>query len=114
MRNSAFVLAATIAIASSSAAAQTQDIWTYCKDPHPQVRLAACSVIIENGHEMGKALADAYSSRGTAYSITGDQEHAIADFDSAIQLDPTRTLVFGFRAAAHLARSEYDLAVADY
>ena len=62
MRNSAFVMAAGIAIASSSATAQTPDIWTYCKDPHPQVRLAACSVIIESGHETGKALADAYIS----------------------------------------------------
>src|SRR6476659_8856128 len=93
MRNALFaVVAAPISIVASSVQAQTQDIWTYCKDPHPQVRLAACSVIIENGHETGKALADAYSSRGTAYSITGDQEHAIADFDSAINLDPTRTL----------------------
>src|SRR5689334_2462280 len=100
MRNSGFVMVAAFSLAGFSARAQTQDIWMYCKDPHPQVRLAACSVIIENGRETGKALADAYSSRGTAYSITGDQEHAIADFDRAIELDATRTLVFGFRAAA--------------
>jgi hypothetical protein len=105
MRNALFAIAAaSISVAASSAQAQTQDIWTYCKDPHPQVRLAACSVIIESGHETGKALADAYSSRGTAYSITGDQTHAIADFDQSIELDPTRTLVFGFRASAHFAR----------
>src|SRR5690348_2241737 len=112
MRNLAFLTAAAFAsFAVFPARAQTQDIWTYCKDPHPQVRLAACSVIIESGRETGKMLADAYSSRGTAYSITGDQAHAIADFDHAIELDPTRTLVFGFRASAHLARNEYDLAI---
>lgn len=97
------------------AAAQTHDeIARYCGDPHPEIRLLACKVIIDGGLETGQALADAFTSRGTAYAITGDQQHAIEDFDQALMLDPDRVLVYGYRGSAYLDSGNYDRAIADF
>src|SRR5262245_23522301 len=97
------------------AIAQTSDqLLQYCGDPHPEVRLLACTIIINNRQETGQTLADTYTARGTAYSITGDEPHAIEDFSQALQLDPNRVLVLGYRGDAYLARGEYDRAIADF
>jgi tetratricopeptide (TPR) repeat protein len=83
--------------------------------PSSEVRLLACKLIIEKGTAVDSAaMANAYTSRGTAYSITGDPDHAIEDFDHAIEIDPNRTLVFSFRGAAYLDKKDYDHAIADY
>src|SRR6478736_2638872 len=110
----------TTAFLSGPAAAQTtaqseaEQLARYCADPHPEVRLLACKLIIDKGTGDAAAMASAYTSRGTAYSITGDPDHAIEDFDHAIEIDPNRTLVFSFRGAAYLDKKDYDHAITDY
>src|SRR6185436_5940088 len=85
MRARNLLFAAALGIcANVPAAAQPGDqLLQYCRNPNPQIRLLACKLIIEAGNAPPSALADAFASRGTAYSITGDLEHAIADFDQA-------------------------------
>jgi lipoprotein NlpI len=116
MRPRDFVFIAALGIcASVSASAQPGDqLLQYCRNPNPQIRLLACKLIIDSGNAPASALADAFASRGTAYSITGDLEHAIQDFDQAILLDSDRVLVFGYRGAAHLSNGDYDRAIADF
>jgi lipoprotein NlpI len=98
-----------------SATAQTSDqLAQYCGSPNPEIRLLACTQIIEKRVGTAEALADAFTARGTAYSITGDTDRAIEDFDHALILDPGRGLVFGYRGAARLSKGDYDRAIADF
>jgi lipoprotein NlpI len=116
MRRSICVLVVGLALSIGvGAMAQTSgDYVQLCSDPDPNVRLLACSVVIQLRQVTGQALADAYSSRGTADLVLGNQDRAIADFDQAIMLDPNRALVFGYRGDAYLDKGDYDRAIADF
>ena len=116
MRRLAPVLIAGLGLClNGSAKAQSSDeLLQYCRDPHPEIRVLACTVIIDKGLDNAEAMADAYTSRGTAHSIQGDQDLAIEDFGHAMEFSPGRELVFGYRGAAYLAKSDYDHAIADF
>ena len=55
----------------------------------------------------------AYSGRGDAYVEKGDFDHAIADYDQAIKLDPDYPNAYHNRGMIHLIRGDYDAAMAD-
>jgi tetratricopeptide (TPR) repeat protein len=57
--------------------------------------------------------ANAYYARGIAYSRTGDQERAIADFDAALQLRAEYAEALLGRAVAHHAAGNSAAAQAD-
>jgi lipoprotein NlpI len=116
MRGSLFVFVASVGASLGLAAmGQVPDqLSAYCTNPHPEVRLLACSVIIDGAKATGEALADAFTSRGTAFAITGEQKRAIQDFDRALTLEPDRILVLGYRGSAFFSEGDYDRAIADY
>jgi tetratricopeptide (TPR) repeat protein len=57
--------------------------------------------------------ADACDNRGLAYRAKGDHDHAIADYDQAIRLNPTPE-AFNNRGAANRAKGDLDRAIADF
>jgi lipoprotein NlpI len=116
MRRLISVLIAALGLSLGGyALAQTSDeLQQYCRDPHPEVRVLACTIIIDKGLDNREAMADAFTSRGSARAVQGDQDHAIEDFSRAIALSPGRIIVFGYRGAAYLAKSAYDNAIADF
>jgi lipoprotein NlpI len=56
----------------------------------------------------------AYLWRGNAYRAKGDPDHAIADYDKAVQLDSKDKMAYLGRANAHAAKGDFDRAIADY
>ena len=56
----------------------------------------------------------AYSNRGNALGDKKDYEHAIADFDMAIKIDPKYATAFYNRADVKLTAGEKSGAIADY
>ncbi|UDL92935.1 tetratricopeptide repeat protein [Mesorhizobium sp. PAMC28654] len=56
----------------------------------------------------------AYLNRGLAWIIKGDDEHAIAEFERVIELDPTSAAAYTGRGSALYEKGEYDRAIADY
>jgi tetratricopeptide (TPR) repeat protein len=58
--------------------------------------------------------ARAYSLRGTAYGHKGDFEHAIADFDQVIALDPKSAGAYEGRGRVYLEKGDFDHAIADF
>src|SRR3978361_587206 len=54
----------------------------------PEQKLTSCTAVIAAGTETPQNLAVAFSNRGGAYLSKHDPEHAIADLDEAIRLDP--------------------------
>jgi tetratricopeptide (TPR) repeat protein len=55
----------------------------------------------------------AYNGRASAYDIKGNSERAIADYTSAIELDPKSAVAYSNRSAAYINKGDLDLALAD-
>jgi tetratricopeptide (TPR) repeat protein len=55
-----------------------------------------------------------YANRGAAYAAKGDLDHAIADFDDAIRLDPKFAGAYFNRGSAYQVKGDLDRAIADF
>jgi tetratricopeptide (TPR) repeat protein len=80
----------------------------------PETRIEACSAFIEAGRGGPSSLAVAYNNRGIAYAGKADYDHAVADFESAIAIDPTFVKPLNNRGATRLKKGEYDAAIEDF
>ena len=68
---------------------------------------------IESGRLQGKDLADAYRFRGVAYSQLNDDERAVQDFSSAIELEQVSVQYYEDRAIGYLRLREFAKANTD-
>src|SRR6202451_2938122 len=64
-------------------------------------QIAGCSSAIESGQFPEKGRAVAFSNRGNAYLAKADLDHAIADYNQAIRLDPDYAFAFNNRGYAY-------------
>jgi Flp pilus assembly protein TadD len=80
------------------------------QDTNDELRISACSDIIRQD----KKAAWAHVNRGIAYSISGDQDRAIADFTTAIGINPREVEAYNSRGIAYRRNGNCDLAIADY
>jgi tetratricopeptide (TPR) repeat protein len=85
-----------------------------CKNSSGDVAIDACSRAITSGKFKGRSLSLLYTNRGVEYVVKDDIDHAIADHDQAIKLDPKNSLAFNNRGNAYGAKREFDRAVTDY
>lgn len=80
----------------------------------PDTRIEACSAFIEANQGGPSSLAIAYNNRGVAYSEKADYDHAVADFESAIAVDPAFVKAVNNLGAARLRKGDYDAAIEDF
>ena len=87
-----------------------------CADPseNSNLRIGACTALIQSGQNNLEDLAAAYIDRGNGYQDGGEYDRAIQDYDQAIQLEPDSALAFYDRGNAYDSKGEYDRAIADY
>jgi len=82
-------LATLLAIANlglvSQAVADDEDT---CVKGSGDQRIAACTRVIDSGRLQDDAVAWAYGNRALAYYNKQDYDHAIADFDQVIRINP--------------------------
>jgi tetratricopeptide (TPR) repeat protein len=71
--------------------------------------IAACSRLIARNPRN----AVAYSNRGVAYNVRGDNDRAIADYDQAIRLNPSYAAAYSNRCNAYKDKGDYEQAIAD-
>src|SRR5215471_2471075 len=123
MRQTVIPICAAIAALSPplATAASQQELpseWTLCinegKVYPPDIAADGCTAVIQSGNRMPRELAVAFTNRGLAYRTLGDFGRALADYDSAIKLDPSYAPAFNNRGAARRDKGEYDAAIADY
>lgn len=62
------------------------------------LRIAACSTLIERGNATNSEMSAHLNNRSAAYKAKGMYENALADIDRAIRLDPASARVRAFRA----------------
>jgi tetratricopeptide (TPR) repeat protein len=99
-----------------SPALATADDRAVCenRDTLPDPRITACSARLSHNDLKGKELAITLRNRGQGYAAKRDFDRAIADYDRAIEVDPTDAKSFDWRGGAYFGRRDYDRAIADY
>lgn len=87
-----------------------------CADPSADanLRIVACTTLIQSRRSSTEDLATAYMDRGNAYQDRGEYDRAIQDYGEAIHLKPQFELAIYDRANAYGSKGEYDHAIADY
>src|SRR5262245_54878914 len=75
------------------------------------VQIDGCTAVLQSGRG---SFAEAYHNRGVAYRAKGNTDHAIADYNEAIRLDPALAEAYSSRGMAYRAKGDTDHAIADY
>jgi tetratricopeptide (TPR) repeat protein len=101
---SRFSLVATIIILCGTVTAGAQEIGD-CGHPVPERSLQGCSALIERGGAAPETLSTFYTLRGAAYIIRGEYDHAIADLNEAIRLNPKDPEAFTTRGDAYAKKA---------
>jgi tetratricopeptide (TPR) repeat protein len=101
------------AVAQQSAV-QAQDRMM-CNDPKmgDKDTITGCSNLIKSGRDTKHILAADFANRGFAYFDTDDYDHAAADYDRAIQLDPKFAQAYSGRCAVQIKKGNLAQAIAD-
>jgi tetratricopeptide (TPR) repeat protein len=97
---------ATVLAAATGVAADEQDCF---QAQEPQVRIKACSELIERSPED----ATAYHNRAFAHALAGDVDSAIADYSKVIAIAPSTASAYTNRGRAYASRGDYTHAVED-
>lgn len=85
-----------------------------CIDLSGDDAIAACTRAIDSHTLPQKNLANTYYNRGCEYRNKNEFDLAIADYNFAIQLDPTLSQAYNNRAVCLYNKGEYDRAEKDY
>jgi tetratricopeptide (TPR) repeat protein len=85
-----------------------------CKTASGDVAIEACSNAIKSKKFKKRVLSLLYTNRGVEYGLKKDFEHAIADHDQAIKIDPKNPIAYNNRGNAYDGKREFDRAIADY
>jgi lipoprotein NlpI len=80
----------------------------------PDLAIKHCTLAIESGKVTGEELAKLHYNRGIEWAARGEHQRAIADYDSAIRLDPKFAEAYFNRGHAWANRGNSDRAIADY
>src|SRR5207237_638852 len=104
-------LAVTAALPRAHASA---DDVQKCEQASGIIAIAACTRAIDSGQFQGHELAELHSNRALEYRAKGDHDNSIADYNTAIRLDPRFALAFFGRGNTWQARRDNDRAIADF
>lgn len=102
---------ATSSMSSTPRAAPDSQI---CRDVNEQGEsaISACTRIIQ-GKATGHALADAYYTRGQKHSFNGNMDQAIADFSTAIEIEPNWSWPYSARGHVYARKRDFTRAFED-
>jgi len=103
----------TLLIAGQAVAASMEE--DGCRNERkPAILVVYCTKLIQSGQLAGAKLAWAYVNRGWAYRLQEKDDLAMADFDTALNLDPKDVDALYERGNVYLHRKDYGKAIADY
>jgi lipoprotein NlpI len=82
--------------------------------PDPDEKIAACTAVLLHGNLSAADKARAYNNRGNAYDEKDQEDLAIADYSTALKIDPKFAIAYRNRGRAYNAQGKYDLAIRDF
>jgi tetratricopeptide (TPR) repeat protein len=104
--------AAGLALAATNASA---DVQSDCRENrNGELRIRACSQLIDAGTATSSQRAEAYRSRAAAYAERASTREAIADYSEALRLKADDSPSYYGRGQARLALNQVDGAIADF
>jgi tetratricopeptide (TPR) repeat protein len=100
---------------SANALAATEEDRRGCASEHnAELRIAACTRVIEDRALPPAVRTMAFRDRGVAFANKNLNELAILDFDEALKIDAKDAAALSGRGRAYQARGQYDRAIADF
>src|SRR5579871_6270579 len=116
MRSSAYRLFACLAVMALAGLPMVAaaDEWDSCVKLSDDLAVAGCSRAIDSHQYTGRSLARLYARRGGAYQTQGELDHAIADFNESMRIDPTYPAAYNNRGITWYRMGDLDRAIADY
>jgi tetratricopeptide (TPR) repeat protein len=115
MRHPARTLVTLLFLLAGGVAAAAQDSpRRECAGRDPDRAIAACNLILERDRLPPRIRATALRFRGIALSRKREFDRAIADFSTALRIDPDDARLYNLRGVAYRRKGEYDNAIADY
>jgi len=111
----AVVVSFGLAVAGNALAQSDDENWKICGNDAsaPDLKIAACTAIVQSGQETAENAAIAYYDRGTAYDDKDQLDRAIADYSEAIRIKPDYANAYRNRGRAYGRTGRYDNAIAD-
>jgi len=112
----ALILLAVLSFDARLAGVRADDL-ADCTRGSGDTRLRGCSRIINSGlfePISKKNLAIACYNRGIAYGMSGQYDRAIADYDTAIKINPKDTIAYVVRGISYEGKGQFDRAIGDY
>ena len=85
-----------------------------CQKKSGDTAIAACTRAISSGKFKGKALAMSYIHRGAEWKGKNQIDKALADYATALRLDPGQAAIYNNRANILVERGDTEKALADY
>ena len=92
----------------------SDDTWKKCRANDPDVRLSACSRLIDAGTDTPAELASAYYARGNAYRQKSLFALALEDFNAAIEANPALSDAYGDRGITLTILGRFADAIPDF
>jgi len=94
--------------------AAAADDWETCAKAWGDTAIAACTRAIGSPRFKDRDLVRLYYNRGIEYDEKRDYDHAIADYNEVIHLDPIYAKAYCDRGNAWRNKGDLDRAIADY
>jgi len=107
---------ALFGIAVCAAIPALADDWTVCQDgaANPAISIEACTRAIGSGFYRNHDLSVLHYNRGVSHRQQGEDEAALADYSTAIRIDPRYEKPFNNRGNVRKDMGDIDGALADY
>jgi tetratricopeptide (TPR) repeat protein len=103
-----------LVVVSGSALGASRDAHLDCDADDADRNIAGCTRIVDDASETAIVRGAAYVARGLAWQKKGDDVRALADFNSAIKVNPKDALAYNDRGMLWRERGESDRAIADF
>lgn len=110
----ALALTGNVLAQTEPAPSEPDDTWQKCRANDPDVRLSACSRLIDAGNGTPAELASAYYARGNAYRQKSLFALALEDFNAAIAANPALSDAYGDRGITLTILGRFADAIPDF
>ena len=107
------IAASLLALAAPTTAASNKDTADCMQFVNPDLQLAGCARYLQSAGLSNEQRSIGHSNRCSAFGKKRDFDHALAECDEAIRLNPKSSVAYNYRCNVLIHHGEYDRAIPD-